>query len=469
MPAPTRRPGRVNKYIEGDLTRTAEIQIPFRFTPRNYQVIPFNDIQKGIKRIGLCWHRRSGKDKTCWNLVISEACRQVGTYFYVFPLLNQARKAIWQARGKDGIKFLDHIPPALIDGEPKDTEMMVKLWNGSIIQLLGSDNADAYRGTNPIGVVFSEFAFTDPKVWNMFRPILAENGGFAVFNSTPAGKNHYYDLKQKTEGNPRWHWTTLTVDETFNENGAPVVTQEMIDEDRDSGMEEEFLQQEYYCSFTGSMIGSYFGRLVEEAEREGRIGLSIQYDPILPVYTAWDIGTRDSTVIWFYQKKNRGIYFIDYFEDSGEGVEHYIKHLYQQKYTYAKNYTPHDMKKRDFATGKSAITVAETLTGKANFFTVVPVAEVETGIQAVRSIFPRCFFNSIKCRRGIDALKDYHKKWDAERKIFSTKPDHSWSSHAADGFRIFATSFEEPLVSSGELQRRRPTRTDSSHSDWMRR
>jgi len=243
----------------------------------------------------------------------------------------------------------------------------------------------------------------------------------------------------------------------------------MIDEDRDSGMEEEFLQQEYYCSFTGSMIGSYYGRLVEEAEHEGRIGLSTQYDPTLPVYTSWDIGTRDTTAIWFYQKKNRCIYFIDYFEDSGEGVEHYIKHLYQQKYTYAKNYTPHDIKKRDFSTGKSAITVAETLTSKAGFFTVVPVMPIEVGIQAVRSIFPRCFFNSIKVKRGIDALKDYHKKYDAERKIFSTSPDHSWSSHASDAFRIFATSFEEPLVSSGEVHRRRPSRGGSPGSDWMRR
>jgi hypothetical protein len=445
MPSPRRAPARVHKFVEGDLTQTPDIKIPFQYTPRDYQVDPFKYLQAGIKRIGLVWHRRSGKDKTCWNLMISEAVQKVGTYFYVLPLLNQGRKVIWQGRGKDGIRFLDHIPKALLDGDPNSTEMLVRLYNGSIIQILGADNADAYRGTNPIGFVFSEFAFCDPKIWNTFRPILAENGGWAVFNSTPFGKNHWFELYNKTQTNPRWRWSFLTVDDTRTPESTPVVTQEMLDEERASGMDEEFLQQEYYCSFTGSVRGTYYGRLIDDAERDGRIGISHQYDPVLPVYTAWDIGTRDATAVWFYQKKGRSIYLIDYYENSGEGVEHYIRHLYQQKYVYAKNFAPHDMKRRDFSSGKNAKDVAGELTGKPNFFSLVPILGVEDGIQAVRSIFPRCFFNSIKCRRGIDALRDYHKKWDETKRIFSATPDHSWASHGSDAFRILATGFEESV------------------------
>jgi hypothetical protein len=149
--------------------------------------------------------------------------------------------------------------------------------------------------------------------------------------------------------------------------------------------------------------------------------------------------------VWFYQKKGRSIYLIDYYENSGEGVEHYIRHLYQQKYVYAKNFAPHDMKRRDFSSGKNAKDVAGELTGKPNFFSLVPILGVEDGIQAVRSIFPRCFFNSIKCRRGIDALRDYHKKWDETKRIFSATPDHSWASHGSDAFRILATGFEESV------------------------
>jgi len=445
--------------VSTELVRKTEITIPYKYTPRVYQTPVFTALDEGIRRIGCVWHRRAGKDRTCWNALIREAWKQVGTYFYVFPLLNQARKAVWQARGKDGVRFLDHIPEQLRAADPKEVEMLIQLANGSNIQLLGSDNAAAYRGTNPLGVVFSEFAFSDPAVWDTFRPILAENGGFAIFNSTPCGKNHYYDLYHKTEKNPRWRWTILTVNDTFREDGiTPVVTQEMIEEDRLSGMEEEFLNQEYFCSFTGTRVGSYYGKLVEQAEAEGRIGLNINYDPLLPVFTAWDIGTRDATTIWFYQKKGRAIYFIDYYEDSGEGIEYYIKHLYKLPYTYAKNYAPHDIKKRDFSSGKNALDVAASLTGKFNFFEVVPKLKIEDGIQAVRSLFPRSHFNSIKCKRGLEALKDYHKKWDQDKRIFAAVPAHTWSSHGADSFRVFATSYEEPVaVLAEEPVQRRPS------------
>jgi len=457
-------------YIKGDLTRNAEISIPYKYTPRAYQTQIFTALDEGVKRIGAVWHRRAGKDRTCWNALIRQACKNVGTYFYIFPLLNQARKAVWQARGKDGVRFLDHIPESLRDGDPKEVEMLVRLWNGSIVQLLGSDNAGAYRGTNPIGIVFSEFAFSDPAVWDTFRPILAENGGFAIFNSTPCGKNHYYDLYYKTVNNPRWRWSILTVNDTFREDGiSPVVTQDMIEEDRLSGMEEEFLQQEYYCSFTGTRVGSYYGKLVEQADADGRIGIHITYDPKLPVYTAWDIGTRDATTIWFYQKKGRSIYFIDYYEDSGEGVEFYIKHLYKQPYTYGKNYAPHDIKKRDFSSGKNALDVAAAITGKHNFFEPVPKLHVNDGIQAVRSMFPRCHFNSVKCKRGLEALKDYHKKWDQDKRIFAAIPSHTWSSHGADGFRTFATSYEETTIVLEENMNRRPNgRPSNGQAEWMR-
>jgi len=247
------------------------------------------------------------------------------------------------------------------------------------------------------------------------------------------------------------------------------VTQDMIEEDRLSGMDEEFLQQEYYCSFTGTRVGSYYGKLVEQAEAEGRIGINVLYDPKLPVYTAWDIGTRDATTVWFYQKHGRAIYFIDYFEDSSEGVEYYIKHLYKQPYIYNKNYAPHDIKKRDFSSGKNAFDVASSITGKLSFFEVVPKISINDGIQAVRSIFPRCHFNSVKCKRGLEALKDYHKKWDQDKRIFAAVPAHTWSSHGADGFRVFAQSFEEMLVVMEEPKVRRPYGARSEgDTGWMR-
>lgn len=431
----------VRTQVKGNPLWGGEIQIPFLYKPRAYQVPLFQQIQKGCKRIGLVWHRRAGKDKSCWNLVISEACKIMGTYYYIFPQQNQGRKVLWEGRGKDGVKFLDHLPSTLISNI-NNTDMKITLWNGSIIQVVGSDNVHSLRGTNPIGIVYSEFSFADPMAWNVFRPVVNENGGWVVFEFTPNSRNHAFDLYESTKDNPRWFWSILTVLQTKREDGSPVITEADIAEERASGMDEDFINQEYYCSFNGVMVGSYYGGLIIEAEKEDRIG-NFVYDRQHPVYTAWDIGVSDSTAIWFYQKIQRKIIFIDYYENVGEGIDHYIKHLQSQKYIYRKNYLPHDIKKRDFTTGKSAYDYAYKLTGKRDYLTVVPKGDIGIGIDNVRLLLPRCYFDKNKCKRGIDALKQYHKVWNQKTRSFHNTPKHDWSSHGADAFRTFAMSYEE--------------------------
>jgi phage terminase large subunit len=431
------------KKTIADVVRDGNLTIPYKYKPRDYQRDHlFIPMEQNIRRIGAVWHRRAGKDKSCWNLMIREAFKRVGNYYYVFPQQNQARKDLWEARGKDGVKFLDHIPPTLIDGKPHETEMKVRLTNGSLIQFIGADNIHPLRGSNPLGLVYSEFSYCDPLVWDIFRPVINENGGWAVFNFTPNSQNHAYDLYMNTNTSPNWHWSVLTVNDTHRPDGSPIVTEDMINEDRKSGMDEDLINQEYYCSFTGVMFGSYYGRILEASKAEGRIG-EFAYNPQKPVETAWDIGIKDSTAIWFYQKNGGYFDFIDYYEDNGEALDHYIQYLYKKRYTYSVHLGPHDIKSRNFATGKSTSEMANQLTGKRDFFKMVPKSDIQEGIDVVRMTLPRCRFDAVKCKRGLEALRQYHKRWNQDRRTFSLKPEHDWSSNGADAFRTFANGVEE--------------------------
>lgn len=156
-----------------------------RFKPRWYQLAPMDAIlNKGYTRVLVCLPRRAGKDVMAFNLLIRCALKRVGVYFYVFPTYSQARKVIWTSITNDGQRFLDFIPAALV-ASTNGSEMSIRLKNGSLIQLVGSDNIDSLVGTNPIGLVFSEYALQDPRAYQFLRPILVANGGWALFISTP--------------------------------------------------------------------------------------------------------------------------------------------------------------------------------------------------------------------------------------------------------------------------------------------
>src|SRR3990172_7775835 len=233
-----------------DTLLTERKRLPYKYVPRSYQKPFFYAMHyEQKKRACIVWHRRAGKEKTCWNYVITMACERVGSYYYFFPTNIQGRKVLWDGMDASGFPFLSHIPTELLDGDPNQTEMKIRLCNGSLIQVIGTDNYDSARGTNPIGCVFSEYSYQDPRVWDTFRPILAENGGWAIFNFTPNGKNHASDLYEMALKTPEWFCQVLTVLDTVREDGTPIITPEAIQAERIAGMDEEMIQQEFYCSF----------------------------------------------------------------------------------------------------------------------------------------------------------------------------------------------------------------------------
>ena len=362
------------------------------------------------------------------NIVAREMLKHVGIYYYFYPTYAQGKKALWDGIGKDGVAYLDHFPKELLDGKPNDTEMKVRYKNGSIFQVIGTDDYNKIVGTNPIGVIFSEFSLQNPRAWDYIRPILAENKGWAIFNFTPRGKNHGYDLYEMARNNPKWFVQKLTVNDTG------VLTQEDIQEERNSGMTEDLIQQEYYCSFTASVLGAYYWKEYDEAEKEGRFG-SVPYDPAVPVHTVWDLGVSDDMAIGFYQVVGNELHKIDYYEANNEGLPHYIKVLQDKKYIYGQHFAPHDIKARELSTGKSRLEIAEGLGIK---FEVVPNLSIQDGIDAGRRMFKRLWVDREKCKDWLKAIPQYTKEYDEEKKIFKDKPLHDWTSHGADEYRYAA-------------------------------
>ena len=423
------------------------VTVPHLFGPRERQIPFLAAMDAGKDRACLVWHRRYGKDTVCWNYMIKEAVEKVGNYYYFFPTYKQGRMVIWDGRGKDGpngepgTRFLDHIPEELMYSPPNKSEMKITLKHptikgapGSIIQIIGLDKFDSKMGTNPRGCVFSEYSLQNPAAWAHIRPILRENKGWAVFNFTPRGENHAYELYQMAQNNPKWFCELLTIDDTN------VLTPADIQEERDSGMSEDMIEQEFFCSFTAANDGAFYGKQMKAAQEGGRFK-KIDYDPDLNVDTYWDLGVNDANSIWFVQtlRSPREVRVIDFYQNTDEGLQHYLN-LLQGKalefgYVYGSHWAPHDIKVREYTTGTSRIDTARKM---GINFQIVPNESIQDGIEAVRQIIPMCWFDEEKCRDGILALKSYHKSWDDIHKVYRNTPQHDWSSNPADAFRYMA-------------------------------
>jgi hypothetical protein len=389
-------------------------------------------MDSGCKRAVCVWHRRAGKDKTFLNHCVKRMFERVGTYYYYFPTATMGRKILWDGIDKDGSRFIDHFPAELRDNV-NNQEMKLKLTNGSLFQIIGTDRLDVV-GTNPIGCTFSEYSLQNPQGWEYVRPILAENGGWAVFNFTPRGYNHakqLYDMAKDTDG---WFHSLLTVDNTR------AIPQEAIEEERKSGMPEEMIQQEFYCSFDMGVTGSYYANYISRARDEGRI-MDFNHDRTNLVHTVWDIGVGDSTAIWFYQLAGMQVHLVDYYENHGEGLPFYAGVLRERAdkfgYQYGDHYAPHDIANREFGTGDSRLEAAKKL---GIHFRVVPGESIESGINTVRAILDRCYFNRQRCKQGILCLENYRKDYDEKNRAYKDRPLHDWTSHGADAFRYLARS-----------------------------
>lgn len=345
------------------------------------------------------------------------------------PTYSQAKKVIWDASTNDGMRILDYIPKEFI-AQMNQQEMKIRLVNGSLFQLIGSDNIDSLMGTNPKIVVFSEYAIQTPDAWDFIRPILKINKGYAIFISTPRGRNHFYDLYKMGEIAHDWWVQTLTYKDTG------VLTDKDIEKEIAEGMSEELAQQEYACSFDRGVDGAFYAKIITKMRDEEHI-TPLSYDPYKLVHTAWDLGWDDSTAIIFFQIDGDYIKIIDCEEHSNKTL-HWYKNLITEKgYKYGTHLFPHDVMHVDgLSTGLTRKEVLEDLQIPV---TVVPKSFIVDGIEAVKVLLSsRIIINSKRCAALVKSLENYHREWDEKKKVYNNKPLHDWSSHYNDAIRYMA-------------------------------
>lgn len=300
-------------------------------------------------------------------------------------------------------------------------EMKVRLTNGSLFQLIGSDNIDSLMGTNPKIVVFSEYALQDPAAWDYIRPILKVNGGVAIFISTPRGRNHFYELFRTAQTTEGWFHQKLTIEDTG------VLTPADVAQEQAEGMSEELALQEYYCSFDRGVEGSYYAKLLNKMNEQERI-CPVRYDPEKMVYTSWDLGWDDSTAVLFFQLHGTDINIFDCEEHSNKTLGWFKELLMRKGYKYGAHLFPHDVEQIDgLSTGCTRKEILEDLQIPV---TTVPKGLIADGIETVKGLLAsRIRIDDKKCRPLIKALENYHKDWDDKHKVYSNKPRHDWSSH----------------------------------------
>jgi len=375
-------------------------------------------------------HRRAGKTVAAVNDMIRAAITyqgERGLFAYIAPYRSQAKAVAWQY-------FKEFAQPILTS--INEQELTLTLVNGSQIRLYGADNADAMRGLGFSGVYMDEYGDFKPSVFgNVIRPALSDKQGWGVFGGTPKGKNQFWEIYEIATRIPD-EWFLLRL--PASTSGILPATE--LAAAKAQLAEDQYLQ-EYECSFQAAILGAFWGREMREAEDQGRI-TNVPYDPNLPTFTGWDLGYRDDTAIWFYQVARGEIRVIDFYAVSGADIHDIASAVLQKPYTYAKHYLPHDARAKSLQTGRSVI---EQLASHLDIakLAVVPDIGVQSGIQAARLMLPRVWFDAERCRDGIEALRQYQREYDEDKKAFRQSPKHDWTSHPADAFRMVAVSWSE--------------------------
>lgn len=371
-------------------------------------------------------HRRMGKTVSAINQLIHSAlnCEKPNARFaYIAPTYTQAKRIAF-----DYLK--EYTRP--LQASVNVAELRVDFFDKRI-SLYGADNYDSLRGIYLDGVVIDEIGDVQPALWNeVIRPALVDRKGWALFIGTPKGANFFKDLRDQAE-NKEDGWNLLE----FKASDTNIIDKEELDAAFKAMGEAKFLQ-EFECSFAAPVEGAYYGSLVNDLYSKNRV-VDIPYDGIAKTYTAWDLGVGDSTAIWVIQVVGQEVRLIDFLENHGVGLDYYVNWIRDNKYTQAEHLLPHDVQVRELGTGKSR---KEMLEEAGLSVTVVAKLAVDDGIQAVRRMLPRCWFD-IKTKQGLDALRNYRREYDEKRDVFFDKPVHDWCSHAADAFRYLAVGLDE--------------------------
>ena len=407
----------------------ADQQISTGYVPRPHQ----SWIHRNLKRFNvLPCHRRFGKTYLAVNEIVDRGLRctrKNPRYYYVAPTYSSAKRIAWEY-----VKDATRVFPGVTTNE---SELRVDIPRGDDyirIQLLGAENPGNLKGVYADGVIFDEYAETDPVVWKeVFRPALSDRLGWAIFIFTPKGANHAHELYRMARQDTSGEWFAAL----FKASDTKVIPQKELDAARHF-MGEDMYQQEYEVDFTAALVGAYYKHEMGMMLKDKRI-TKVPHDTHCPVMTGWDLGIDDSTAIWFIQQTGRELHAIDYLEVTGRGLPWIVAKIQEKKYNYSRHFLPHDAAARELGTGKTRIETLGALGLKG--LEVVKRQKVEDGIHATRGVLDRLWMDQDECGFGIEALKSYERVFDSKEGVYSLKPKHNWASHGADAMRTFALGF----------------------------
>ena len=416
------------------------IVIPYK--PRELQNFLHKEIDKHRFNV-LVLHRRAGKTVMCINHMIKAALTNPlpnPRYVFISPYRLQGKATAW-----DYLKtYAGKIPGTKFN----ESELRCDFATGARITIVGAENDQALRGVFLDGAVCDETQNIKPGLFpEVIRPALADRKGWCVFIGTPKGQNYCYDLHKQAKETKDWFTCVFKASET------KILDSEELEAAR-SVMSPDLFDQEFECSFQAAITGSYYGAIIENLSINKRI-TDVPYDEDLDTETWWDLGMNDQTCIWFVQRFKDEIRLIDYYENSGEGLDHYAKILNNRGDEYSRHIAPHDIKVRELGNfGKSRLESALELGIE---FDIAPKLSIEDGIEAVRKALPNCWFDKSKCQKAIEYLKAYQKKWDEKNQCFKNKPMHNFASHCADAFR---TGIVGDGVDTSDWQEQIPVNTN---------
>ena len=413
------------------------MQLPF--TPRAWQLQLLDD---PAPRIVAVVHRRAGKSTALmWRGIRKCLLKRNIRVLHLLPFgVQWARTGLWDQL----VLAVRDIPGA----EVRRSELCVRFATGSVLQCGGCDNPDVWRGGGAHECCIDEYDDTIPSLVPLvIEPMLSTTKGVLIRSGTPKGRGLLQEAYDRARTTPGYSSYLLDYTKTgaLSDDAIKTLQRELTNE--------EFMQ-ELCCSFEAPNSGSYYGSLMQDAEREGRI-TSVPHDPGLKVWTAWDLGIDDSTAIWCCQVTRGGEWrMIDYIEDSGAGLDHYVRLLQQRPYVYERHLLPHDASVRELGSGRSRIETLNSLGVRPT--RIVRQHSVADGINAVRLVLPRAWFDAERCAAGIRALRHYRREWNESAQTWRSSPVHDHASHGSDSFRYLALGVREvepaPLDSIIEQQ-----------------
>ena len=399
-------------------------QINTGFIPRRLQV----ELRANLRRFNvIVCHRRFGKTVFGVNHQTDKMVRNqlpAPRAAYIAPTFGQAKRVSWDYYKKYALTI-----PGTVAHE-QDLRIDYSHNNGRQM-LLSAENYTSVKGIYLDDVLLDEYAEMDPAIWSeAVRPTLNVRRGSAIFIGTPKGQNNFHKLYDYAvnSGDPEWFGIIYKASETG------IIEKAELESARRTMSEEEY-EQEYECSFSAGLVGAYFAKELAKAESQERIG-KFPYDPNYAVDTYWDLGINDMTAVWFIQSKRGQNYAIDYYEMSGLSIPDIMADIKRKPYSMGVYYFPHDVVARDLSTGRSQQQVFSQHGARPS--RVIPrIGTKREGINAARMILATTSFDREKCKRGLECLANYQRKWDSKNNVFQESPLHNWASNGADAFQQF--------------------------------